>query len=29
MAAASNGRLGTVDLLLQNGANPDMQDQVS
>ena len=29
MAAANNGRGGTVDVLLQNGANPDMQDQVS
>ena len=29
MAAANNGRGGTVDVLLRNGANPDMQDQVS
>ena len=29
MAAANNGRLGTTDVLLQNKANPDMQDDVS
>ena len=29
MAAANNGRYGVVDILLQRGANPDMQDQVS
>ena len=29
MAAANNGRYGTVDILLQKGANPDMQDDVS
>ena len=29
MAAANNGRLGTADILLRKGANPDMQDHVS
>ena len=29
MAAANNGRYGVVDILLQHGANPDMQDDVS
>ena len=29
MAATNNGRYGTVDILLQKGANPDMQDDVS
>ena len=29
MAAANNGRFDTVDILLQYGANPDMQDRVS
>ena len=28
MAAARNGRYGAVDLLLERGANPDMQDHV-
>ena len=29
MAAANNGRYAVVDLLLQHGADPDMQDKVS
>ena len=29
MAAANNGHFGAVDLLLQYGANPNMQDNVS
>ena len=29
MAAANNGHLGMVDVLLQKGVNPDMQDHVS
>ena len=29
MAAANNDRYNTVDILLQYGANPDMQDRVS
>ena len=29
MEAANNGHLATVDLLLERGAKPDMQDQVS
>ena len=29
MAAANNGRYGTVDILLEKGAMPDMQDHVS
>ena len=29
MAATNNGRYGTVDILLQKGANPDRQDHVS
>ena len=29
MAAANNDRYGTVDVLLEKGANPDMQDHVS
>lgn len=29
MAAANNGQYGTVDILLNRGANPDMQDNVS
>ena len=28
MAAANNGRYGTVDILLEKGAIPDMQDHV-
>ena len=29
MAAANNGRYGTVDILLEKEAMPDMQDHVS
>ena len=28
MAAANNGKYGTVDILLERGAIPDMQDHV-
>ena len=29
MAAANNGQLGTVNILLERGANPNTQDHVS
>ena len=29
MAAAHNGHYGTVNILLERGADPDMQDNVS